>query len=271
MPLKRPNPLAPIEGHEVRMNSERSSAPSPTTTSRSSSTIVDPLTKVKQRNSQVAFFSIALACFQYLWQYLHPLEPIALLYDMQQTSSPMTVIGTTDKPTVVDFWAPWYGLSNVSFFLGFCVLPSHIFDNCILSLYRPNVHFICRCENCKQLAPTLYQVEQTYSSSINFVMINGDSPEAWPLLEAFGVDAIPHLALVEADGTVDTALIGIIPKQWLIQDLEVLLENAKVSSSPSSSVAVTSRQPLPFQMLDVFANRPDQRRIQVVAKPPPSP
>jgi hypothetical protein len=114
-------------------------------------------------------------------------------------------------------------------------------------------------------------VEQTYSSSINFVMINGDSPEAWPLLEAFGVDAIPHLALVEADGTVDTALIGIIPKQWLIQDLEVLLENAKVSSSPSSSVAVTSRQPLPFQMLDVFANRPDQRRIQVVAKPPPSP
>jgi hypothetical protein len=126
-----------MEGHGVRMNAELSSIPSPATTSRSSSTIDDPLTKVKRRNSQVAFFSIALACFQYLWQYLHPLEPIALLYDMQQTSSPMTVIGTTDKPTVVDFWAPWYGLSNVSLFLGFCVLPSHMFDTCILCLYRP--------------------------------------------------------------------------------------------------------------------------------------
>jgi hypothetical protein len=33
------------------------------------------------------------------------------------------------------------------------------------------------------------------------------------MIEAFGVDAIPHLVLVEADRTVDTSLIGPVPKQ----------------------------------------------------------
>ena len=104
-------------------------------------------------------------------------------------------------------------------------------------------------------------------------MINADAPDAWPLIEAFGVDAIPHLALVEADGTVDTALIGLIPKQFIVQDLDVLIQNAKrisSSSSSSSSTSTASRQPLPFQMLDVFVGRPDQRRIQVIPAVPSS-
>jgi thioredoxin-like negative regulator of GroEL len=77
------------------------------------------------------------------------------------------------------------------------------------------------------LAPTLKQIKAEYGSSVNFVMINGDKAEAWPMIEAFGVDAIPHLALVEAGGTVDTALIGPVPKQWLERDLDVLIANAK--------------------------------------------
>eukprot|EP00429_Kryptoperidinium_foliaceum_P011483 CAMPEP_0176004596 /NCGR_PEP_ID=MMETSP0120_2-20121206/1774_1 /TAXON_ID=160619 /ORGANISM="Kryptoperidinium foliaceum, Strain CCMP 1326" /LENGTH=294 /DNA_ID=CAMNT_0017337281 /DNA_START=195 /DNA_END=1080 /DNA_ORIENTATION=- len=174
------------------------------------------LANMRKRNTGVAILSIALAVLNYLWQYLHPLQPIQLLYQMEQKSSPITVIGTTNKPTVVDFWAPW-------------------------------------CENCKLLAPTLLQVEEEFGKDLNFVMINGDDSKAWPLIEAFGVDAIPHLALVEADGTVDTALIGPVPKQWLVKDLQVLKENA----------ANEQRQSLPYQMLDVFANRPDQRRIQV--------
>ena len=144
-----------------------------------------------------------------------------------------------------------------------------------------------RCENCKLLAPTLLQIEQEYGKDVNFVMINGDNDAAWPLIEAFGVDAIPHLALVEADGTVDTALIGgPIPKEWLEQDLQVLVENAKILSSSPVSVSSSllknsdgeavqsttasnkpSLRPLPYQMMDAFANRPDeQRRIQVYSK-----
>ncbi len=120
------------------------------------------------------------------------------------------------------------------------------------------------------LAPTLLQIEEQYGKDINFVMVNGDEASAWPLIEAFGVDAIPHLALVEADGTVDTALIGPIPKQWLERDLQVLLENAKIMNQGSESDighTGSTLRPLPYQMLDVFANRPDERKIQLKTVP----
>ncbi|OEU10938.1 thioredoxin-like protein, partial [Fragilariopsis cylindrus CCMP1102] len=105
---------------------------------------------------------------------------------MEKSSSSIHNIGRNNKPTVIDFWAPW-------------------------------------CENCRYSAPTLYQVEELYKDQVNFVMVNADDPKSWPLIEKLGVDAIPHLSLLEADGTVDTALIGPVPKQWLIQDIDVLL------------------------------------------------
>jgi len=112
------------------------------------------------------------------------------------------------------------------------------------------------------MAPTFYQIEEQYRDRVNFVMVNADNlEENWPLIEALGVDAIPHLALLEADGTVDTALIGPVPKQWLIDDLDVLIENAE--TKPKMFVS-SSYKPLPHQMLDVFANKsPEQRRIHV--------
>jgi thioredoxin-like negative regulator of GroEL len=70
------------------------------------------------------------------------------------------------------------------------------------------------------MAPTLLQVEEDYKERVNFVMVNGDKRDAWPLIEAFGVDAIPHMALVSADGDVETALIGPIPKSVLSADLD---------------------------------------------------
>ena len=116
MPLKRPTGtqqhlVDPTGGEQSTLD-----AASFQTSSASSiaSTTTDPVTMAaKRRNTQVAIFSVALACLQYLWQYLHPLEPISLLVQMQQQSSPVTVIGTTEKPTVVDFWAPWYVDSSV--------------------------------------------------------------------------------------------------------------------------------------------------------------
>ena len=130
--------------------------------------------------------------------------------------------------------------------------------------------------NCKLLAPTLKQIEAGYGFSINFVTINADKAEAWPMIEAFGVDAIPHLALVGADGTAKTALIGPVPKQWLERDLDVLIANAKkmdtakqlqlqelqlgggnggtATMTAASTSTMEPRQSLPYQMLDVFAN-----------------
>jgi thioredoxin-like negative regulator of GroEL len=152
----------------------------------------------------------------YVYQYSHPITAIQLLTEMQQSSASMSVIGKNGKPTVVDFWAPW-------------------------------------CETCKLAAPTLYKVEEIYRDRVNFVMVNGDQPQAFPYIEAFGVDAIPHLALVNADGDVETALIGPIPKSVLEADINVLIDNTLAASE--------KKTPLPHKMLDAFANRPEQRRV----------
>ena len=200
--------------------------------------VEDQVQDRRQTNILIAVLSIAFAVLNYFWQYTHPIPPIQLLYSMEQSSAPITTIGNSDKPTVVDFWAPW-------------------------------------CENCKQMAGTLASVESEYNKDVNFVMVNGDDPAAWPLIEAFGVDAIPHLALVESDGTVDTALIGPVPKQWLEADLAVLIANSKQTTTTTAQQTqgqpTQPRQPLPYQMLDVFANRPDQRRIQVKLATPEDP
>jgi len=108
------------------------------------------------------------------------------------------------------------------------------------------------------MAPTLFQIEESYKDKVNFVMVNGDDPTNWPLIEKLGVDAIPHLALVESDGTVDTALIGAVPKEWLSRDIDTLLDNARVKNDGGEEVG---KRPLPYQMLDVFANRPESRKI----------
>ena len=184
------------------------------------------LAAMRKRNLSVAVASVLFAVTSYLWQFTHPITPVQLLASMQSTSAPLTSIGTNGKPTVVDFWAPW-------------------------------------CENCKMAAPTLLKLEEDYKDQVNFVMINGDQAAAWPLIERFGVDAIPHLALISAEGDVETALIGPVPKRVLEADLNVLLENAAASNKGSSTAP---KQELPYKMLDAFANQPELRRIHFKAE-----
>jgi len=180
---------------------------------------IEQAAAIQRRNLVTGVVAIAVACLNYAWQLSHPITPLQLLMTMQGQSDSITIVGSNAKPTVVDFWAPW-------------------------------------CENCKLIAPTLLQVEEEYKDRVNFVLIDGDKQEAWPYIEAFGVDAIPHLALVNANGDVETALIGPIPKHVLEADLDVLIRNGKTESGSSSSLV-----DLPYKMLDVFANKPEQRRL----------
>lgn len=168
-----------------------------------------------RRNKIVAFASIVLAVSSWLWQVAHPVTPIQLLVAMEEKSADISVVGHNGRPTVVDFWAPW-------------------------------------CENCKLSAATMNEIEAEYGDRVNFIMVNGDDMvRNGKLVEAFGVDAIPHVAMIEADGTVDTALIGPIPKRILRANLDVLIENSSKET----------HEELPYKMLDVFEKRPQDRRL----------
>lgn len=80
------------------------------TTSSSTTTIPQEQQQVEQakrRNLLVGTLSVVMALANYVWQYTHPITPIQLLADMEQKSVPITTIGRNQKPTIVDFWAPW--------------------------------------------------------------------------------------------------------------------------------------------------------------------
>ncbi len=68
---------------------------------------IEMLKQRKIRNIGVAIVSIALALGNYAYQWRHPVTPIQLLVNMERTSTPLSEIGKNNKPTVIDFWAPW--------------------------------------------------------------------------------------------------------------------------------------------------------------------
>ena len=181
----------------------------------------------KMKNVIVAVLAFSAAFLNYAWQYTHPITSLSLLAEMQSNSAELNVIGNNGKPTVVDFWAPW-------------------------------------CENCKSFAPTSAIVEKEYEGRVNFVMVDGDKGENWPIIERFGVDAIPHLAMVGSDGFVETALIGPIPRAVLRQDLDVMLLNAEKSSEGN-----VVKKVLPYTMFDAFRSNPENRQLHFSVDAPP--
>jgi thiol-disulfide isomerase/thioredoxin len=187
----------------------------------------------KQRNIGVAITSFMLAIGHYLYVFFHPTTtPVSILQQLSVQSPTLVQALNSGKPTIIDFWAPW-------------------------------------CTNCQIMAPTLLAVEDEYhsldpagKSLVNIISINADTPEAAVFVDAFHVDAIPHLAFVEADGVVDTALIGIIPKHVIDANIQALVQNSQS----------TSRQALPYTMLDVFNAPPfsEGRRVHFEPNQPPT-
>jgi thiol-disulfide isomerase/thioredoxin len=93
---------------------------------------------------------------------------------------------------------------------------------------------------------------------------------AYTLIEALHVDAIPQVALIAADGTVETTLIGPIPQAILRADLDVLVANAEqqqlaqaateaaateaeAAASGDSEPVVVVRQELPYSCAFLLA------------------
>lgn len=112
---------------------------------------------------------------------------VALLRKMEAESVPLGQALCDDKPTVVEFFAPW-------------------------------------CESCKETAPSMRALELQYRDKVNFVAIDGSNADNAKLVSLFGVDGIPHLAFITKDTEVKTALVGAVPKSIVQNNLDALLQ-----------------------------------------------
>ena len=141
----------------------------------------------RRRNVLLAAGSSALAAALYVFQRMNPADPLKLLRLMEAESPKISAALANGRPTCVEFFAPW-------------------------------------CESCKEMAPSMRKLELELGRELNFVVLDGEAPANRRLVQLFGVDGIPHFALVDAAGTLKATLVGFVPQTVMVQKLGALRE-----------------------------------------------
>jgi len=104
------------------------------------------------------------------------------IVDIDDSSFDSEII-QSDKPAVVDFWAPW-------------------------------------CGPCKAIGPVIEELAKTYGEQINFTKCNVDDNPVTP--GKFGIKAIPTLIFFK-DGKVVDQITGMVAKSKLEDTIKTIL------------------------------------------------
>ena len=98
------------------------------------------------------------------------------------TSATFDGVVTSDRPVLIDFWAPW-------------------------------------CGPCRAIAPLLEEIAQELGDKVTIGKVNVD--EHPDLAVRFGVQAIPQLLFFK-EGALKDKLVGAVPKRELVKRLDAL-------------------------------------------------
>ncbi len=104
------------------------------------------------------------------------------IVELQDDAFEETVL-KSDKPVMVDFWAPW-------------------------------------CGPCKAIAPTVEDLEGTYGDRMTFAKVNVDENPITP--SKYGVQAIPTLIFFK-NGEIAEQIVGMVAKEKLEETIKGLV------------------------------------------------
>ncbi len=78
------------------------------------------------------------------------------------------------------------------------------------------------CGPCKRLAPIIEAMEEDYKDRVEFRRINVDEDQ--DLAAAFGIESIPTLVYIDAEGREVNRTVGLVDITVIEQDLHALLK-----------------------------------------------
>ncbi|NJO39707.1 MAG: thioredoxin fold domain-containing protein [Cyanobacteria bacterium CRU_2_1] len=110
----------------------------------------------------------------------------ASLATMAETSIPLEVALSNEKPTLMEFYADW-------------------------------------CTACQAMAKDMSELKQQYDSEVNFVMLNVDNSKWLPEMLHYRVDGIPHFVFLNAEGKAIASTLGEQPRIIMATNLEALI------------------------------------------------
>lgn len=129
------------------------------------------------------------------------------LESLAQQAVPLEVAQTNGKPTLIEFYADW-------------------------------------CTSCRQMAPTVGELEETYAGDVNFVMLNVDNTKWLPELTNYRVNGIPHFEFLDESGQSLGTAIGEQPKVILAGNLAALRDRRPLTNTSSTGQVSSFEAPI---------------------------
>lgn len=138
------------------------------------------------RNLAIAATAIVLSVVLFLGVQQKNQSPS--LSALADSSIPLDVAISNQKPTLVEFYADW-------------------------------------CTSCRAMASDMAELKQSFGSDLNFVMLNVDNSKWVPELLRYEVDGIPHFVFLDDQAQEIAAAVGEQPRAIMAANLSSLVNH----------------------------------------------
>ncbi|MEM9535125.1 MAG: thioredoxin family protein [Cyanobacteria bacterium P01_E01_bin.45] len=159
----------------------------------------------KLRNAAIAIAAIGLGLVLFFASQVQGGQ--ISLESLAQRAVPLEVAQANGKPTLIEFYADW-------------------------------------CTSCRQMAPTVAELEESFAGDINFVMLNVDNTKWLPELTSYRVNGIPHFEFLDGGGQSLGTAIGEQPKLILASNLTALRDRLPLTNAANTGQVSNFEAPI---------------------------